>query len=244
MLRIIWFLIGLSSTTFTAQAQMACNAIPDVDINATPTHITFTQSGQSTVVINSDNSVTIQGRLQPSTVKTQEQAAQLRQLIRTTLPWVSRSVLAQLNESYLKLDNIISDKLGKHSKLHQPLTNLKAQLIEQFQQIINQQDDSWFYRYSAIESLSEQGDKLINDSVTTLIQQSLQDLGHAENASSNSLLSMLNTVSELQNAMQQAVKQQKDQLQAIATSVCQRATAIESARKQLYHAFNTRQELR
>lgn len=237
MLRNTWFLLSLM-ITLSVYAQNCFSAPPEVDIYSTPESITITQTGKAVVVINSDNSVSIEGKKQKLSATTQHQAAQLRQLIVTTLPWVYQSVHQQLDESYLALDNIVSDKLGKQSQLHQPLAQLDAQLKQQLEQIISQDGDSWSYRYSALKNMSSHSEKLINDTLAALIQSSMQHLGSAENSESNSLLSMLNSVIELQNSMQQAIKSQKKHLQALAETVNQRATAVESARLQLYHSLD------
>lgn len=237
MFRIFWFLLGLL-VTLSAEAKINCDAIPEVDINATPNSISLNQTGRSLLVINSDNSITIQGVTRQTTAAVQQQAAQLRELINTTLPWVSQSGLAQLNASYLALDKVISDTLGKQSKLHPALADLHTQLQQQFQQIIGHKGDNWFYRYSALADISAQSEKLLNANLAALIQSSLQDLGESENTQGSSMLAMLNKVAELQNAMQQSLKQQQQQLQKLATQVCQRATAVEAARKRLYQSLD------
>lgn len=237
MFRVFLLLLGLL-VTLSAEAKLHCDTIPQVDINATPNSISLNQAGRSLVVINSDNTVAIQGVTRQTTAAVQQQATQLRELINTTLPWVYQSGLAQLNASYLALDKVISDTLGKQSKLHPALAELHTQLQQQFQQIISHKDDRWWYQYSNLANISAQSEKLLNDNLAALIQSSLQDLGESENTQGNSMLAMLNKVAELQNSMQQVLKQQQQQLQKLATQVCQRASAVEVARKRLYQAFD------
>ncbi|MBT0730366.1 DUF2884 family protein [Rosenbergiella nectarea] len=220
-----------------AHAAYQCDSIPKDDITLSPQSVAVV-GNDGTMVITPNGDITFNGKaLQPSAA-VRQQAINYQAAVRKDMPWINQGAHQRLDQAKTALDRIITEKLGAESGIHQRLDNLNSQLKLQFARVLSQKNDVMTYHHSAIDSVHQDSEKLVQSAMGGVLQDSLNEMGNMKNLSSNGnpLQALVGNLGGLQQAVQQEWKQHEDDFQQFGQQVCQRVTQLEKQRIALYNS--------
>ncbi|WP_241623035.1 DUF2884 family protein [Rosenbergiella australiborealis] len=236
MLRKI-LLATLLVSAVQAHAAYQCDSIPKDDITVSPQNVAITGSdGNMTITPTGD--ITFNGSARQPSAAVRQQAIAYQAAVRKDMPWINQGAHQRLDQAKIALDRIITEKLGADSGIHKRLDSLDVQLKEQFSRVLSQDNGVMTYHHSAIDSVHQNSEKLVQNAMGGVLQDSLNEMGNMKNLSStsNPLQALMGNLGGLQQAVQQGWKQHEDDFQQFGQQVCQRVTLLETQRHALYKA--------
>ncbi|KMK18457.1 hypothetical protein ABW09_11805 [Pluralibacter gergoviae] len=225
---------ALALTAFAAQADYQCSVNPRDDVIIKPQTVQV-KGENGDLVITPEGNVTYNGKQYTLNAAQTEQAKDYQTALRSALPWIDDGARARVEKSRAALDKIITEQVGATSNMHSRLTKLDAQLKAQMNRIIEHRSDGLTFHHKGIEQVRADGQKLVNQAMGGLLQDSINEMGvsAATKGGSNPLQNVLGSMGGLQTAVQNEWKNQEADFQQFGKDVCSRVISLEESRKAL-----------
>lgn len=228
-------LIGvLLLTTLQAQADYKCSVNPRNDVVISPQSVQVVGENGN-LVIAPDGSLHFNGKSHTLSAAQRQQAINYQQALRTDIPWIDNGALNRVEKGRIALDNIIAQQVGESSSMRGRLTKLDAQLKEQMNRIIEHRTDGLTFHYKAIDQVSDDGQRLVNQAMGGILQDSINEMGAKAvlNGGGNPLQGVLGSLGGLQTAVQNEWNIQQKDFEQFGRDVCSKVVTLEGQRKDL-----------
>ncbi|WP_034916886.1 DUF2884 domain-containing protein [Erwinia sp. 9145] len=216
-----------------AQADYQCSVNPQDDIVISPQSVQVV-GASGNLVISPTGEVQRNGEAVKVNAESRQKAIDYQAALRRDLPWVDQGARQRLEKGRTALDGVIVDKLGQNSNVRNRLTSLDTQLKQQMNRIIEHRSDGLTFHHQAIEQVRQDGEKLVQNAMGGVVQDSLNEMGSSSaGKSDNPLQAMMGNLGGLQQAIQAEWRNQEQDFQNFGHEVCNRVTALEAQRKAL-----------
>jgi len=227
-------------TAWQAQADYQCRVKPQDDIFISEQQVRVVgASGDLTIGRNGD--VAREGRQLDLDAKQRQQAADYQAAVRRDLPWIDQGAQAHLEKGRVALDRVIVRQLGSDSNVRSRLTTLDQQLKQQMNRILEHRSEGLAFHHQAIEQVRQDGQRIVQQSMGGVVQDSLNEMGVKQTlnaASGNSpLQAVMGNLGNLQQAIQAEWSNQQQEFEQFGNQVCQRVTTLERQRGELVNAL-------
>ncbi len=225
---------ALLVTAAQAQADYQCSVTPRDDVVINPQTVQVVGENGNLVMMP-DGSVQFNGQAKNLTPAQREQAQDYQQALRDALPWIDDGARSRVEKGRIALDKIVTEQVGESSNLRKRLTQLDTQLKTQMNRIIERRQDGLTFHYKAIDEVRADGQKLVNQAMGGILQDSINEMGAKAITSggSNPLQGVLGNLGGLQTAIQKEWKSQEKDFQQFGKDVCSRVVSLEDQRKAL-----------
>lgn len=216
-----------------AQADYQCSVNPQDDIVISPNQVEVAgASGHLTISPVGD--VQRNGKVANIDDATRQKAIDYQTALRRDLPWIDDGAKQRLEKGRVALDRVIVEKLGQNSNVRQRLTSLDGQLKQQMNRIIEKRSDGLTFHHKAVEQVRQDGERLVQNAMGGVVQDSLNEMGSKSSGSSdNPLQAIMGNLGGLQQAIQAEWSNQEQDFQNFGHEVCNRVTTLEGQRKAL-----------
>jgi hypothetical protein len=225
---------ALLVTAAHAQAEYKCGVTPKDDVVIKPQTVQVVgENGDLTIA--PDGAVNYNGKAQQLSAAQREQAQDYQKGLREALPWIDDGARTRVERGRVALDKIITEQVGESSNMRKRLTELDSQLKAQMNRIIEHRQDGLTFHYKAIDQVRADGQKLVNQTMGGILQDSINEMGAKATSSggSNPLQGILGNLGGLQSAIQSEWKNQEKDFQKFGKDVCSRVTTLEEQRQTL-----------
>ncbi len=225
---------ALLVTAAQAQADYQCSVTPRDDVVINPQTVQVVGENGN-LVMAPDGSVQFNGQAKTLTPAQREQAQDYQQALRDALPWIDDGARSRVEKGRIALDKIVTEQVGESSNLRKRLTQLDSQLKTQMNRIIERRQDGLTFHYKAIDQVRADGQKLVNQAMGGILQDSINEMGAKAITSGggNPLQGVLGNLGGLQTAIQKEWKNQEKDFQQFGKDVCSRVVSLEDQRKAL-----------
>lgn len=225
---------ALLVTAVQAQASYQCSVTPRDDVVINPQAVQVVGENGN-LVMTPDGSVQFNGQAKSLTAAQREQAQDYQQALRDALPWIDEGARSRVEKGRIALDKIVTEQVGESSNMRKRLTQLDTQLKTQMNRIIEHRQDGLTFHYKAIDQVRADGQKLVNQAMGGILQDSINEMGAKAITSGggNPLQGVLGNLGGLQTAIQKEWKNQEKDFQQFGKDVCSRVASLEEQRKTL-----------
>ncbi len=225
---------ALLVTAAQAQADYQCSVTPRDDVVINPQTVQVVGENGN-LVMTPDGSIQFNGQAKTLTPAQREQAQDYQQALRDALPWIDDGARSRVEKGRIALDKIVTEQVGESSNLRKRLTQLDSQLKTQMNRIIERRQDGLTFHYKAIDQVRADGQKLVNQAMGGILQDSINEMGAKAITSGggNPLQGVLGNLGGLQTAIQKEWKNQEKDFQQFGKDVCSRVVSLEGQRKAL-----------
>lgn len=219
-----------------AQAAYECSVKPQDDVVLKPQSVQVV-GANGNLEISPEGNVQYNGSPVTVDAATRQKAINYQNALRRDLPWVDQGATERLEKGRVALDRVIVDKLGSDSNVRSRLTTLNGQLKQQMNRIIEHRSDGLTFHHQAIDQVRQDGERLVQSTLGGVLQDSLNEMGTKQAASSNNpLQAIMGNLGGLQQAIQAEWSKQEQDFQNFGHEVCNRVTTLEGQRKDLLAA--------
>lgn len=225
---------ALLVTAVQAQASYQCSVTPRDDVIINPQTVQVVGENGN-LVMTPDGNVQFNGQAKSLTAAQREQAQDYQQALRDALPWIDEGARSRVEKGRIAVDKIVTEQVGESSNMRKRLTQLDEQLKTQMNRIIEHRQDGLTFHYKAIDQVRADGQKLVNQAMGGILQDSINEMGAKAITSGggNPLQGVLGNLGGLQTAIQKEWKNQEQDFQQFGKDVCSRVVALEAQRKTL-----------
>ncbi|MBK4716159.1 MULTISPECIES: YggN family protein [Tenebrionibacter/Tenebrionicola group] len=221
-------------TAAQAQADYKCSVTPRDDVVINPQTVQVVGENGN-LVMSLDGSVQFNGQPKSLSAAQRAKAQDYQQALRDALPWIDNGARSRVEKGRIAVDKIITEQVGESSSMRKRLTRLDTQLKTQMNRIIERRQDGLTFHYKAIDTVRADGQKLVNQAMGGILQDSINEMGAKAMTSGggNPLQSVLGNLGGLQKAIQNEWKKQEKDFQQFGKDVCSRVVSLEEQRKAL-----------
>lgn len=228
--------VALLAAAGQAQAAYECSVKPQDDVVIKPQSVQVV-GANGNLEISPEGNVQYNGSQVTVDAATRQKAINYQNALRRDLPWVDQGATQRLEKGRVALDRVIVDKLGSDSNVRSRLTTLNGQLKQQMNRIIEHRSDGLTFHHQAIDQVRQDGERLVQSTLGGVLQDSLNEMGTKQAASSNNpLQAIMGNLGGLQQAIQAEWSKQEQDFQNFGHEVCNRVTTLEGQRKDLLAA--------
>ncbi|MTD37255.1 DUF2884 family protein [Erwinia sp. CPCC 100877] len=230
---------ALLITAAHAQAEYKCSVRPADDVIIKPQTVQVVgENGDLTIA--PDGAVNYNGKAQQLNAAQREQAQDYQKGLREALPWIDEGARSRVERGREALDKIITGQVGESSNMRKRLTELDSQLKAQMNRIIEHRQDGLTFHYKAIDQVQADGQKLVNQTMGGILQDSINEMGAKATSSGggNPLRDILGNLGGLQSAIQSEWKHQEKDFRKFGEEVCRRVATLEEQRQALVKGLN------
>jgi len=214
-----------------AQAAYECSVKPQDDVVIKPQSVQVV-GANGNLVISPDGNVQFNGKQVDVDAATRQKAIDYQNALRRDLPWIDQGATQRLEKGRVALDKVIVDKLGSDSNVRSRLTSLDSQLKQQMNRIIEHRSDGLTFHHQAIDQVRQDGERLVQNAMGGVVQDSLNEMGKKPSAGSdNTLQAIMGNLGGLQQAIQAEWRNQEQDFQNFGHEVCNRVITLETQRK-------------
>ncbi|WNN43649.1 MULTISPECIES: YggN family protein [Winslowiella] len=214
-----------------AQAAYECSVKPQDDVVIKPQSVQVV-GANGNLVISPDGNVQFNGKQVDVDAATRQKAIDYQNALRRDLPWIDQGATQRLEKGRVALDKVIVDKLGSDSNVRSRLTSLDSQLKQQMNRIIEHRSDGLTFHHQAIDQVRQDGERLVQNAMGGVVQDSLNEMGKKPSAGSdNPLQAIMGNLGGLQQAIQAEWRNQEQDFQNFGHEVCNRVITLETQRK-------------
>ncbi|WP_338558140.1 DUF2884 domain-containing protein [Erwinia sp. E_sp_B04_7] len=214
-----------------AQADYQCSVKPQDDIVISPQTVQVV-GASGNLIITPTGEVERNGKAASVDTATRQKAIDYQTALRRDLPWIDQGARQRLEKSRVALDKVIVEKLGQDSKVRNRLTSLDTQLKQQMNRIIEHRSDGLTFHHQAIEQVRQDGEKLVQNAMGGVVQDSLNEMGRQQAGNGdNPLQAIMGNLGGLQQSVQAEWKNQEQDFQNFGHEVCNRVTTLEGQRE-------------
>ncbi len=219
------------------QAAYECNVKPQDDVVIAPQTVQVVGTNGD-LIISPQGEVKYNGKQRQVDSATRQQAIDYQNALRRDLPWIDQGASQRLETGRQALDKVIVQKLGANSRVRNRLTTLNQQLKQQMNRIIEHRSDGLTFHYKAIDAVRQEGERLVQNSLGGVVQDSLNEMGsNVSGNSDNPLQAIMGNLGGLQQSLQSEWSNQEHDFQRFGKEVCQRVTSLEEQRQGLLAAL-------
>ncbi|WP_164096532.1 YggN family protein [Serratia marcescens] len=231
-------LLLLAATAAQAHAEYQCSVKPQDDVIISPQSVQV-KGASGDLQISPDGDVIRNGQALSLNDSQRQKAFSYQSALRKQLPWIDDGAQQHLEKARSALDKVIVKELGSNSNVRNRLTTLNGQLKQQMNRIIEHRSDGLTFHHKAIDQVEQDGRNIVQQSMGGVLQDSLNEMGvkQAANSGGNPLQAIMGNLGGLQKAIQNEWNNQEQDFQNFGRDVCNRATALETQRKDLLKAL-------
>lgn len=233
-------LVMLMFTAWQAQADYQCRVKPQDDIFISEQQVRV-DGASGNLTIGRDGSVARADQQLNLDANQRRQAEDYQAAVRRDLPWIDQGAQAHLEKGRVALDRVIVRQLGSDSNVRGRLTTLDQQLKQQMNRILEHRSEGLAFHHQAIDQVREDGQRIVQQSMGGVVQDSLNEMGVKQTlsaASGNSpLQAVMGNLGNLQQAIQAEWSNQQQEFEQFGHQVCQRVTTLERQRVDLMNAL-------
>jgi len=222
--------IALLMAAGQAQAAYECSVKPQDDVVIKPQSVQVV-GANGNMVISPEGNVQLNGKQIDLDAAARQKAIDYQNALRRDLPWVDQGATQRLEKSRVALDKVIVDKLGSDSNVRSRLTSLNSELKQQMNRIIEHRNDGLTFHHQAIEQVRQDGERLVQNALGGVVQDSLNEMGKKPLSGDNPLQAIMGNLGGLQQSIQNEWRNQEQDFQNFGHEVCNRVIGLEAQRK-------------
>lgn len=223
--------VALLAVAGQAQAAYECSVKPQDDVVIKPQTVQVV-GANGNLVISPEGNVQFNNKQIDVDAATRQKAIDYQSALRRDLPWIDQGATQRLEKGRVALDKVIVEKLGSDSHARTRLTTLSSQLKQQMNRIIEHRSDGLTFHHQAIDQVRQDGERLAQNALGGLVQDSLNEMGKQQaGASDNPLQAIMGNLGGLQQTVKEEWSKQEQDFQNFGHEVCNRVTSLEAQRK-------------
>ncbi|KGD74916.1 hypothetical protein HA49_06420 [Tatumella morbirosei] len=225
--------VGVLLATTPAWADYQCPVKPQDDVAVTAQQVVVSGSNGN-LTISPQGEMTFNGKPVQADQALRQQAVAYQAALRSDLPWIDQGARQRLETSRSALDKVIVEKLGSDSHVRTRLATLDSGLKTQMDRVIEHRDGGLYFHHAAIDQVRADGEKLVQNAMGGILQDSLNELGSSKSSGDNPLQALMGNLGGLQQSIRSEVSKQEKDFQAFGQQVCGKVGALEQQRKVIW----------
>ncbi len=225
--------VGVLLATTPAWADYQCPVKPQDDIAVTAQQVNVTGSNGN-LTISPQGEMTFNGQPVHASQALRQQAIAYQSAVRGDLPWIDQGARQRLENSRSALDKVIVEKLGADSHVRTRLATLDTELKAQMNRIIEHRSEGLYFHHEAIDQVRADGEKLVQNAMGGILQDSLNELGSSKSSGDNPLQALMGNLGGLQQSIRSEANKQEKDFQAFGQQVCGKVSSLEQQRTAIW----------